>query len=45
MEVLVYLALGVLVAPYILMAAASIKMYLEYIRGQDKTHLDLTKSA
>ena len=36
MEVLVYLALGVLIAPYILMAAASLKMYLEYLKYQAK---------
>jgi hypothetical protein len=45
MEVLIYLALGILVAPYILMVKAAIKMHIAYSNNQGKTGLDLTDSA
>lgn len=45
MEVLVYLALGILTAPYILMVIAALKMHLAEIKNQGETALDLTKSA
>lgn len=45
MEVLVYLALGILTAPYILMAVAALKLHLADIKNQGETALDLTKSA
>lgn len=44
MEVLVYLALVVLAAPYILMGRAALKMHLAEIKNQGETALDLTKS-
>lgn len=45
MEVLVYLALVVLVAPYALMGIAAYKTYLKYSKKQSKSYLDLTESA
>ena len=45
MEVLVYLAFGILIAPYILMAFAALKLHLAEIKNQGETALDLTESA
>lgn len=45
MEVLVYLALGVLIAPYILMGIAALKLHFAEIKNQGETALALTKSA
>lgn len=45
MEVLVYLALGILTAPYILMGLAALKLHLAEIKNRGETALDLTESA
>ena len=45
MEVLVYLAMLVLAAPYVLMAFAAIKLHSKRLKNQGESSLDLTESA